>query len=561
MDKPSLVYLRKFELFEALSARFPFVRFLRNQPLCAFEVLGDLRRFRRDIPAIETHSRGSAKKKVLIVSLTPFIYQIKLEGVLAAALRIQGCKVFALCWRNLFWPEKYFKLFGVDSFVYFDNYINKYHSYDPKKEMNDFLAGDLSFQKVKAWRFRHSRLGQQILSKMARRMYGTPSLTDSDIYPVFVNYLRRQVQAIYAAEECLDGLKPDIVIFNEANDSVYGAFFDIAFSRGMQTIQFVHALRDNALVVKRFTPEAKGMHPNSLSWSTFEMIKREPWDSHKEERLMSDFLHRYEGKDFLTSRIMSGTHRKTKEEIIKALGLAPSKKIAVVFSHVLWDANLFYGEDLFEDYEEWFIETVRAACKNPAVNWIIKLHPANVWKRAREGVTGMLREEYLIERHIGSLPGHVFLLYPDTDINTYSLFEHADYGVTVRGTIGMEFPCFGKPVFTAGTGRYSGFGFTVDASSQEHYRQILSRIQEYPALTPEQVLLAKKHAYAVFCRRPWYMKSFRSVFMKRKKMHPLDHNLECCIHSREELSGAPDLREFSSWVLEGTESDYLNQAP
>jgi hypothetical protein len=50
----------------------------------------------------------------------------------------------------------------------------------------------------------------------------------------------------------------------------------------------------------------------------------------------------------------------------------------VVFSQVLWDANLFYGEDLFEDAGEWFVETVRVACANSAMNWLIKLHPANV---------------------------------------------------------------------------------------------------------------------------------------------------------------------------------------
>ena len=34
------------------------------------------------------------------------------------------------------------------------------------------------------------------------------------------------------------------------------------------------------------------------------------------------------------------------------------------------------------------------------------------------------------------------------------LFKVIDYGITVRGTIGIELPCFGIPVITAGTGRY-----------------------------------------------------------------------------------------------------------
>ena len=36
---------------------------------------------------------------------------------------------------------------------------------------------------------------------------------------------------------------------------------------------------------------------------------------------------------------------------------------------------MFYGRDLFADQEEWFVETVRAAAANDAVNWVVKLHP------------------------------------------------------------------------------------------------------------------------------------------------------------------------------------------
>jgi hypothetical protein len=51
------------------------------------------------------------------------------------------------------------------------------------------------------------------------------------------------------------------------------------------------------------------------------------------------------------------------------------------------------------------------------------------------------------------------VLLPDTKISTLSLYRFADYGVTVRGTPGLEIACFGKPAFTAGTGTYAGLGF------------------------------------------------------------------------------------------------------
>ena len=63
----------------------------------------------------------------------------------------------------------------------------------------------------------------------------------------------------------------------------------------------------------------------------------------------------------------------------------------------------------------------------------------------------------LIRERVGKLPPHVRVLAPDTKVSTLSLFRSIDAGITVRGSIGYELPCFGVPVVTAGTGRYSGF--------------------------------------------------------------------------------------------------------
>ncbi|MBI3392624.1 MAG: hypothetical protein HY039_05490 [Nitrospirae bacterium] len=73
------------------------------------------------------------------------------------------------------------------------------------------------------------------------------------------------------------------------------------------------------------------------------------------------------------------------DELCRMLRLDPPKKTAVIFPHIVWDGTFFYGTDLFENYEEWLVETVRAACGNDRVNWLVKIHPANVVKNARDG--------------------------------------------------------------------------------------------------------------------------------------------------------------------------------
>jgi hypothetical protein len=558
-----MLKLKILRFLENYENRIPFLNFLyllkdHKSPLHLIDSTRDYFKLKKSSGFLRNNPSQNPRKKVLIVSLTNFIYQIKLESMLGKALQFSECDVYILTFRHFFWPCKYFKLFGLSKFIYFEDYLNKFKKNNFEVEIDNLLKEKLAFQEVKKWKFKGCRLGQQVLSTLARRMLGTPDLLNSKIHNLFVYFLQRQMKSICASEVLLEEVKPDILIFNEANDSYYGGIFDLAFYRGLDVIQFVQPFRDDSLIFKRFNVESKGLHPNSLSKSTFEKIKELSWSVKDEDALWEEFSFRYSGKWFLSQRNQAGKINNDESAIVRQLGLDANKKTAVVFTHVLWDANLFYGDDLFQDYEDWFVETVKAACANPRVNWIIKMHPSNIWKRNRENVKGELREVDLIRAKIGQLPKHVYLLYPQTDINTISLFKVTDYGITVRGTVGMELPCFGKPVLTAGTGRYSGLGFTIDSPTRQEYLDKLSQIQAISALTEAETLLAKKHAFAVFSLRPWPMKSFKAYFKYEKKgIHPLDHNLIPMVKSFEELARAQDLKQFSRWVLSSDSSDYL----
>ena len=190
------------------------------------------------------------------------------------------------------------------------------------------------------------------------------------------------------------------------------------------------------------------------------------------------------------------------------------------FSRIL-EISGFWGEDLFEDYTHWFVETMRAACANPELEWVVKLHPAHLVKAKQNKDSGRPSELEVIDSAVGALPPHVKLLYPDTDLSTYSLFEIADYGVTVRGTVGVECALFGIPVVTAGTGRYYRRGFTLDSSTREEYLYKLATLQSYPRLSAEQVEIAERYVFGalfvVRCRCPLPRSSLSATGLRRRR--------------------------------------------
>jgi hypothetical protein len=529
------------EVFERLSRRLVLER--------------DLQRLRADHgPAfVSIEAPPSGAPPVLLVSLTEFVYQLKLEGLLGAALKLAGRRPVALVQSGSWIPRKYFAAFGIDDLVVLDDYLDGPARLEAAEEAARLLSTGADLRTLT---FHGASIGRHVLSTLSRALHeGAVDPTTPAARAKLEELLPKTLEATIATERLLDDLQPELALFLERNYAAEAPVSDLALERGIDVIQFVSGFQDDELVFKRYTRETRRLHPRSLSERSWEIARAMPWSAEQERELDAELARRYGNVSALSQRLQGWTHDQPREELLESVGLDAAKKTAVVFSHILWDANMFYGDDLFADQEEWFVETVRAAAANERVNWIVKLHPANVWKLRREGLEGELDEERAIRRELGSLPPHVAVLRPESEISTRSVFSAADYGITIRGSVGFELPCLGVPVLTAGTGFYAGRGFTVDSASAEEYLERLRRIEEIPPPSAQQVELARRHAYALFRLRPLRFTSFVATIRPLEQMgHPLDHDIELRTNG---LRDAEDLQRFKSWALESKALDYL----
>src|SRR2546427_7348146 len=117
--------------------------------------------------------------------------------------------------------------------------------------------------------------------------------------------------------------------------------------------------------------------------------------------------------------------------------------------------------------------------------------------------------------------------------------------------------CHGIPVVTAGTGRYSGLGFTIDSATPAEYIDRLRRLEMLPPMAERQIELARRFAHALFEKRPWKMRSFEMVRLPIEKIgHPLDHNIVPHVKDHAELVHAEDMLELANWIASG-QTDYL----
>ncbi len=495
-------------------------------------------------------NKGARGKNVLVVSVG-FVGGVKIELGLMKGLEMADLSPVVLTARD---PHlvKYYKLAVPTGIVLWDDFVRPV----PRKAVKTVMESIECFDDLLTLEYKGVRIGRFAASTALRNLrVGSLDLQDLSIR----SHLTQRIEAgmIYtmASQKIIEKVQPKVALFVDRGYTPQGELFDICLRQGVEAITWNAAHRSNTLMLKRYTLWDRDDHPASLSEESWQHLCIMKWTEADRQRLQQELYNSYTSGDWYSEVGTQFNKRLVEvEELRKTLGLDPSKKTVLLFPHILWDGTFFWGKDLFGSYEEWFVETVRAASANDRVNWIIKVHPANIVKDMRDGFKGEPSELIAIRKYVGRLPPHIFIIPADSEVNTFSLYELMDYCVTVRGTVGIEAALFGIPVVTAGTGRYDHKGFTIDSESREEYLARIAQIQDIPPLTPSQRELAERFAYGVFVSRPLPLRTVTLEYEKDPKAAP-----KTSIHvaAKEDWLAAPDLRAFADWVANSKKSDFL----
>jgi len=548
-----------------VATRFPWVvdayRGVRN-PRWALDLRRDLEEWRRCGAFLRELAPPAPDAPAVLVALyRDNVYETKVGLILASALRACGCRPFVSMPTNRTQRiRRYAEALGIADVIAQDTLkLSPAQLEECRIARERFLDGSLDFETIKDWQFRGQFVGTHVLSTLIRVTFdGSPDLEfeanrhrlSAILHDVLTNTVR--------AERILDDVAPRVVLVEEANYSINGPLVDVGVARDIDVVHTVGLWREDSLMSKRLTAATRRVDAQSVAPETLSWLGRTVWTAQADAELDADFEARYGGAWLLGQQFQPDTRPYRSEEIIAELGLDPTRPTAVIFAHVLWDASLFFGVDLFENYADWLVQSVGAAVANRNVNWVVKAHPSNVFRAAHGDVGGESSEVLLVREHFPALPDHVRLLLPETKISTLSLYRFADFGITVRGTPGMEIACFAKPAITAGTGAYSNLGFTYDSSSKAEYLERLAVIEQTPPMTAAMTERARRYAHALFVERPWPTRSFDLVFdFAEHGWHPTDRNVALRASSLEDIERCHDLGPWARWVLDSSEPDYV----
>jgi hypothetical protein len=535
-----------------------FLLGMRQQPGLDPEIKADFDVFVRlfdGVPAPRVDA-----PRLLILSYLPLQYTNKMEMLLARSLQRRGWSVSVMTNRSTeaLARASFGRLPGV-SLLRVEDFLD----FGDAAGITAFVKRSLaaaraSIAELKQQTYRGASIPlNAIASLTATRPDGMVERNDR-FYRDLAKMLRRSALLMNAAERVYETVQPNLILSQEKGFAGTCESFYAAMRREIDYVQWVSCHEPESIMFKRYRPQTTREHPFSVSEATWRHVRNAPWHEHVRDAVFEDFERGYKsGEWFKYKRLANDQRFADRQALIRQLGLDPEKKTAVIYSHILNDANLFYGHDLFVGgYEEWLVETVRAASANRNVNWVLKLHPANVFRNARIGYTGEYGELVALRNAFGSVPDFLTIVRPEEKVSPLSFFRLTDWGITVRGTVGVELPCFGVPVLTAGTGRYSDKGFTVDSSTRAEYLERISTIDRIPPLTPEQVRLGILHAYVVFRARPArYDAVLRDSYPDAKGAR--QRNLALRLASVPDVIAHPQIQHITDF-LDSAEEDFLD---
>jgi len=514
--------------------------------------------------SVRKNSGKAGENVIAFVSFLPLPFCFKMEGLMSIALKRKGCHtvVFSNLASHRFVREFHKKIYG-NEIVLLESFLRPTLVESVESDIDRMLSVKTGLiSQLKMYKYRDANIGLHVLATLSTDIVHGKVEVNIESLRRIRRMLIRSAHYVDAADRALKEIKPKLVIGVERGFVGTSEIFYASLNNNVKYMQWVASHEPNSLMMKKYDWSNFRMHPFSLSKKTWEHVKEIEWSSEDACNLKSKFEQGYKDGVWFKQKFLDliGNHKhKARSDLVSDLKLDSNLKIAVIYSHILSDANLFYGEDIFESgFEEWMIETIKAAEQCKDVNWILKIHPANIYRNAKSGYVGEYGELLSIKNHFDKVPDFLKIVYPDDPISPLSFFQGTDYAITVRGTIGIEAPVYGVTTLTAGSGRYSDLGFTIDSNSKEEYLQRIRKLNDVPTIDADSIRLAQIFASTLFNARPTrYGNIFKDSF-PRAVNHPGHRDLKFLKDDLEDALIDVQVQDLVKFI-ESDEEDFLKE--
>lgn len=352
------------------------------------------------------------------------------------------------------------------------------------------LSLTLPINKIKTYRFLDYEVGEHAYAGCLRYFARGDIGKEEKGEKILRMYLKSAIITAVVSENLLDKNKYDVACFHHGIYVPQGIIGEVCRKKKVHVINWNPAYRKKCFIFSHNNTYHHTMieEPTS-SWEKI------TWSKKLEKITMNYLKSRWEGKnDWIW---FNKEPQFDLKQILKEVNVDFSKLTIGMLTNVMWDAQLHYPSNAFNNMLDWVVKTINYFKKRPNLQLLIRIHPAEV--------TGLIPSQqpllHEINRFFPKLPKNIFVISPESHISTYTIMQKCNAVIIYNTKTGIELSSFGIPIIVAGEAWIRGKGFSFDVSSEKEYYQLLDKLPFKEALTPLQIERAKKYAFHFFFRR------------------------------------------------------------
>ncbi len=350
---------------------------------------------------------------------------------------------------------------------------------------------------IKSYTLNNVSVGEHALAGTLR-FFAKATIDNEPLAEIMLrSYFKAALITTFSFNNILRKRKIDVVVLHHGIYVPQGLICSLANEMGIKVVTWNIAYRKNRFIFSH----QDTYHHTLISESVSKWVNIK-WSDKKNLELANYLKGRWHGHDDWINFNQENPEIKD-QKVIQLLDLDPKKPCVALLTNVLWDAQLHYPANAFENMLEWIFTTIEHFKKRQDIQLVIRIHPAEVSGRikSRQKVADEIYEKFK------DLPKNIKIIKPFDSISSYELVSVSDAALIYGTKMGVELSASGIPVIVAGEAWIRGKGLTIDSTNKDDYLDKLKQLPFKSKISNEVTLNAKKYAYHFFFRRMIPLKS------------------------------------------------------
>ena len=374
---------------------------------------------------------------------------------------------------------------AVDNKLYYSDFITP-----DEYKLAERLAKKIPYDDIKSYKYDDLSIGEHAYAG-ALRYYARGDLNEESFgEQILRRYLRSALLTAFCLNRILEDNTYDVVCFHHGIYVPQGIITQVCQKKNIRLITWNPAYKSKTFIFSHYD----SYHHTMIS-EDVERWKDIKLDASQENAIKEYLRSRRHGtNDWIW---FHDTPEENAEKIKDELGCSFDKPSIGLFTNVMWDAQLHYESNAFDNMLDWVFSSIDYFSERSDLELFIRIHPAEI-RGAIPSRQPLLTE---IKRKYKTLPNNIFLISPESQISTYALMDKCNAVAIYNTKTGIEVASEGIPTIVAGEAWIRGKGFAIDVNSKEEYFEILSELPFKSKMSKDKQIQALKYAYHFFMRR------------------------------------------------------------